>query len=125
MTIPWSKRKTESAAPHSILSFKLKQKNCLSFFIFPFSFFFCIVTFLLSNEEAATRMVQARRQATYFSFFLTLIICSLSFSIAKFTVYNSLTCNKEVFVPQNGSKTVTWYSCGPTVYDVAHLGHAR
>lgn len=22
-------------------------------------------------------------------------------------------------------KKVTWYCCGPTVYDAAHLGHAR
>lgn len=28
------------------------------------------------------------------------------------------------FVPQGG-KNVTWYACGPTVYDDAHLGHAR
>lgn len=25
----------------------------------------------------------------------------------------------------NKTKTIKWYSCGPTVYDVAHLGHAR
>ena len=40
-------------------------------------------------------------------------------------VYNSLTCSNVPFVPASGSKEVTWYSCGPTVYDVAHLGHAR
>lgn len=39
-------------------------------------------------------------------------------------VYNSLTRQKEVFVPQNG-KQVLWYSCGPTVYDASHMGHAR
>ncbi|XP_073514277.1 cysteine--tRNA ligase, cytoplasmic isoform X1 [Phyllobates terribilis] len=39
-------------------------------------------------------------------------------------LYNSLTRNKEVFVPQNGKK-VTWYCCGPTVYDASHMGHAR
>jgi cysteinyl-tRNA synthetase len=22
-------------------------------------------------------------------------------------------------------KQLTWYNCGPTVYDVAHMGHAR
>ncbi|PIO25573.1 hypothetical protein AB205_0215920 [Aquarana catesbeiana] len=32
--------------------------------------------------------------------------------------------NLEVFVPQNGKK-VTWYCCGPTVYDASHMGHAR
>ncbi|XP_055987995.1 cysteine--tRNA ligase, cytoplasmic isoform X2 [Sorex fumeus] len=42
----------------------------------------------------------------------------------KLRLYNSLTRNKDVFVPQNGRK-VTWYSCGPTVYDAAHMGHAR
>ncbi|XP_072278290.1 cysteine--tRNA ligase, cytoplasmic isoform X2 [Pyxicephalus adspersus] len=42
----------------------------------------------------------------------------------KLRLYNSLTRNKEVFVPQNGKK-VTWYCCGPTVYDASHMGHAR
>uniref|UniRef100_A0A5G2R1B5 Cysteine--tRNA ligase, cytoplasmic n=1 Tax=Sus scrofa TaxID=9823 RepID=A0A5G2R1B5_PIG len=31
---------------------------------------------------------------------------------------------KDVFVPQDG-KRVTWYCCGPTVYDASHMGHAR
>lgn len=38
--------------------------------------------------------------------------------------YNSLTKQCEVFVPRRGC-SVRWYSCGPTVYDSAHLGHAR
>lgn len=30
------------------------------------------------------------------------------------------------FVPSDPEgKKVTWYACGPTVYDDAHLGHAR
>jgi hypothetical protein len=42
------------------------------------------------------------------------------------TIYNTLTRKKDPFVPidKNGKK-VTWYCCGPTVYDAAHLGHAR
>ncbi len=40
-------------------------------------------------------------------------------------VANSLTGNKDEFVTQDGGRTVTWYMCGPTVYDTAHLGHAR
>ncbi|SCU95895.1 LAFA_0G03004g1_1 [Lachancea sp. 'fantastica'] len=40
-------------------------------------------------------------------------------------MYNSLTRNKEEFVPKSGGKTVSWYSCGPTVYDSTHMGHAR
>ncbi|VDN04473.1 unnamed protein product [Thelazia callipaeda] len=40
------------------------------------------------------------------------------------TLYNSLTKKKELFVPID-SKQVKWYICGPTVYDSAHMGHAR
>jgi cysteinyl-tRNA synthetase len=39
-------------------------------------------------------------------------------------IFNTLTGEKESFVPLNGSK-VSMYVCGPTVYDDAHLGHAR
>ena len=39
-------------------------------------------------------------------------------------VYNSLTRSKERFVPKRG-RLVTWYNCGPTVYDASHMGHAR
>jgi cysteinyl-tRNA synthetase len=39
-------------------------------------------------------------------------------------IYNSLTRNKEPFVPIRKGE-ISWYVCGPTVYDDAHLGHAR
>lgn len=39
-------------------------------------------------------------------------------------MYNSLTRQKELFVPKDG-RNVKWYSCGPTVYDASHMGHAR
>ena len=40
-------------------------------------------------------------------------------------VNNSL-CNEKVeFFTKNGDRTINWYMCGPTVYDAAHLGHAR
>ncbi|KAJ1964889.1 cysteinyl-tRNA synthetase [Dispira parvispora] len=39
-------------------------------------------------------------------------------------VYNSLTRSKVPFVPHQGNR-VTWYNCGPTVYDASHMGHAR
>lgn len=39
-------------------------------------------------------------------------------------VYNTLTRSNDAFHPIS-SKRVTWYSCGPTVYDSSHLGHAR
>jgi len=39
-------------------------------------------------------------------------------------VFNSLTGTKVPFIP-NDKNQVKWYTCGPTVYDVSHLGHAR
>ena len=39
-------------------------------------------------------------------------------------VYNSLTETKVPFTPKEGRR-VKWYACGPTVYESAHLGHAR
>jgi hypothetical protein len=39
-------------------------------------------------------------------------------------VLNSFTNQKEEFVPSNPHE-VTWYTCGPTVYDTSHMGHAR
>ncbi|XP_043497028.1 cysteine--tRNA ligase, cytoplasmic [Polistes fuscatus] len=42
----------------------------------------------------------------------------------KLYLYNSLTREKEEFIPQFGNR-VLWYSCGPTVYDASHMGHAR
>lgn len=39
-------------------------------------------------------------------------------------VYNTLTRKKEVFTPINPPK-VGFYSCGPTVYNYAHIGNLR
>lgn len=39
-------------------------------------------------------------------------------------IYNTLTRQIEEFVPLNGKK-VGFYSCGPTVYDYAHIGNLR
>jgi len=39
-------------------------------------------------------------------------------------VHNSLTDGIVDFRPRQG-RTVTWYTCGPTVYDACHMGHAR
>ncbi len=38
--------------------------------------------------------------------------------------YNTLTREKEVFVPIN-QKKVNFFVCGPTVYDYPHLGHGK
>ncbi|MDI9370334.1 MAG: cysteine--tRNA ligase [Synergistaceae bacterium] len=40
------------------------------------------------------------------------------------TLYNDLTRKKEPFVPLKEGH-VTFYSCGPTVYDYFHIGNAR
>ena len=39
-------------------------------------------------------------------------------------IYNTLTRNKQIFVPLIAGK-VSMYVCGMTVYDYCHLGHAR
>jgi len=39
-------------------------------------------------------------------------------------IYNSLTRKKEPFCPL-GQSEIKIYVCGPTVYDVPHIGHAR
>lgn len=44
--------------------------------------------------------------------------------LPRLKVYNSLTRRKDDFVPVD-PKLVTWYACGPTVYEDAHLGHAK
>lgn len=39
-------------------------------------------------------------------------------------LYNSLTRSKVEFIP-NKPGHISWYCCGPTVYDHSHMGHAR
>ncbi|KAK6203239.1 tRNA synthetases class I (C) catalytic domain-containing protein [Scheffersomyces amazonensis] len=39
-------------------------------------------------------------------------------------IYNSLTRTKNEFIPIKPGH-ITWYCCGPTVYDHSHMGHAR
>jgi cysteinyl-tRNA synthetase len=41
-----------------------------------------------------------------------------------FTLYNSLTRSIDPFAPEDG-RTVRIYSCGPTVYNPAHIGNFR
>lgn len=40
-------------------------------------------------------------------------------------IRNSLRDGERTLFIQPDGKPLTWYSCGPTVYDSAHLGHAR
>ncbi|KAL1227528.1 cytoplasmic,Cysteine--tRNA ligase [Trichinella spiralis] len=59
---------------------------------------------------------------------ITCAMESLSLPVIKprgcLKLYNSLTRKKEIFIPRHGNQ-VNWYICGPTVYDAAHMGHAR
>ncbi len=39
-------------------------------------------------------------------------------------LHNSITKQKEpLTIPKN--KSISWYTCGPTIYDDSHIGHAR
>jgi cysteinyl-tRNA synthetase len=41
-------------------------------------------------------------------------------------ILNSLTHEKNEFIPIDPQgRRVNWYTCGPTVYDMSHMGHAR
>jgi len=40
-------------------------------------------------------------------------------------VNNTFDHGKVPFFARDGGNVITWYSCGPTVYDSAHMGHAR
>ena len=41
-----------------------------------------------------------------------------------FKIYNTMARKKEELIPIDGKK-VRMYTCGPTVYDYAHIGNFR
>ena len=43
---------------------------------------------------------------------------------SKIKFYNTLTREKEIFVPINPDE-VRMYTCGPTVYNHTHIGNLR
>ena len=45
-------------------------------------------------------------------------------TVQQIRLYNTRTRSTDAFKPIN-DPTVLMYVCGPTVYDEAHLGHAR
>ena len=51
-------------------------------------------------------------------------VVSSSLTIPTMKVYNSLTRKLEIFKPID-PPNVTFYACGPTVYDFTHIGHMR
>ncbi|BFZ54708.1 cysteinyl-tRNA synthetase [Savitreella phatthalungensis] len=44
---------------------------------------------------------------------------------AQLNVYDTLTKSIRPLTLRDGKDRLDWYSCGPTVYDASHLGHAR
>lgn len=49
-----------------------------------------------------------------------------STTVRNVRVRNSLVKSEEPFTTlMHGDVPLTWYSCGPTVYDQSHIGHAR
>jgi cysteinyl-tRNA synthetase len=54
-------------------------------------------------------------------------MCTTVWPKRKYVIDNDrdLATPKVPFVIPNRNHRVTWYTCGPTVYDNAHLGHAR
>ena len=48
----------------------------------------------------------------------------ISLTAPKISLYNSLTNSKDEFKPIEANK-VSMYTCGPTVYDYAHVGNFR
>ena len=48
----------------------------------------------------------------------------MTLKMSKIQLYNTLTRQKETFVPIDSGK-VKMYTCGPTVYDFAHIGNFR
>lgn len=52
------------------------------------------------------------------------LICPLHFNMKPLFLFNAITQTLDVFQPSN-SRDVKIYCCGPTVYNVPHLGHAR
>jgi len=56
--------------------------------------------------------------------FSNLFIKQTPVKIRKITVYNTESKKPEIFKPLS-EKEVKMYSCGPTVYDYAHIGNLR
>ncbi len=61
------------------------------------------------------------RKTVWTSLWLWRLSCVL---LALHALVNFACAGQEPFKPLDG-KRVKWYSCGPTVYDASHMGHAR
>ncbi len=67
------------------------------------------------------------QQRSRFSVTKSVVKRNLSSQTNSLQVWNSLTGQKETLPRDNAVQpnVLKWYACGPTVYDRAHLGHAR
>ncbi len=82
----------------------------------------CLYLLLLSNAcRCVFFMPQKSVRYRYFVGKQSLYLL-LPWLLTNVSVY--LLCLQEPFIPQSGQR-VLWYSCGPTVYDSSHMGHAR
>ena len=50
---------------------------------------------------------------------------SLNVETFKLQINSTSSSNNKIVTLDGFLSPIKWYSCGPTVYDVAHLGHAR
>lgn len=69
-----------------------------------------------------------RHNNIYIIYIFVVLISKMQFNLYKMEqklyIYNTLSREKELFVPLH-APNVGMYVCGPTVYSDAHLGHAR
>lgn len=85
-------------------------------FLLPKSRFLCSSISVISVRPMSSRQQPPWRQPP----------SQTGVELPPLQMWNSLTKSKTPFVPIDpAGKKVTWYACGPTVYDDAHLGHAR
>ena len=74
------------------------------------------------------KTLQVQNIHRYFSRRFSVITAAKSPSYGGINIRNSIISSSESVSPSTISdedNSLTWYSCGPTVYDAAHIGHAR
>jgi cysteinyl-tRNA synthetase len=69
-----------------------------------------------------TRATEEPKLKVYNSLTRTKVSCSSSFTLKRADLRIRL--SQVDFVTKKPG-VVTWYNCGPTVYDASHMGHAR